>query len=197
MALDKLGLIHTASRAEPNRTDSAWKTNLRYEMEAFALHAEPNQTERVPWLMFVFTRQPILLRNRSNFLGLKCVCTQICLFLVNKRLLHQILPINENTRTSFDILAVQKCQLQWFQFGSGRLGLARLSLQCEWGLKVCMQPEGPATCQQNQGCWCFSSALQQPANRIKVAGAFPQPYSKYWTSTKTPYCTVCFLSTAL
>jgi hypothetical protein len=40
-----LGLIHTASRAEPNETDSAWKTNLRYEMEAFTLHAEPNRTE--------------------------------------------------------------------------------------------------------------------------------------------------------
>jgi hypothetical protein len=26
-------------------------------MEAFTLHAEPNRTERVPWL-FVFTRQP-------------------------------------------------------------------------------------------------------------------------------------------
>jgi len=61
-------LIHTASRAEPsraepNRTDSAWITNLRYEMEAFALHAEPSRTgpiltERVPWLMLVFTRQP-------------------------------------------------------------------------------------------------------------------------------------------
>jgi hypothetical protein len=27
-------------------------------MEAFTLHAEPNRTERVPCLMFVFTRQP-------------------------------------------------------------------------------------------------------------------------------------------
>jgi hypothetical protein len=57
------GLIHTASQAEPSRTDSAWITNLRYEMEAFALHAEPSRTgpsltERVPWLMFLFTRQP-------------------------------------------------------------------------------------------------------------------------------------------
>ena len=33
------------SRAEPNRTDSAWKRNLRYEMAAFALHAEPNRAE--------------------------------------------------------------------------------------------------------------------------------------------------------
>jgi len=40
-----LGLIHTASPAEPNRTDSAWKTNLRYEMEVFTLHTEPNRTE--------------------------------------------------------------------------------------------------------------------------------------------------------
>jgi hypothetical protein len=33
-------------------------------MEAFTLHAEANRTrpsltERVPWLMFVFTRQPM------------------------------------------------------------------------------------------------------------------------------------------
>jgi len=27
-------------------------------MEAFTLHAEPSLTERVPWLMFVLTRQP-------------------------------------------------------------------------------------------------------------------------------------------
>jgi hypothetical protein len=33
------------SRAEQNRTDWAWKTNVRYEMEAFTLHAEPSQTE--------------------------------------------------------------------------------------------------------------------------------------------------------
>jgi len=39
-----LGLIHTAGRAEPNRTVSAWKTNLRYEMEVFTLHAELNRT---------------------------------------------------------------------------------------------------------------------------------------------------------
>ena len=56
-------VIHIASRAVPNRTDSAWETNLRYDMEAFALHAEPNRngpslTELVHWLMFVFTRQP-------------------------------------------------------------------------------------------------------------------------------------------
>ena len=47
--------------------------------------------------------------------------TQKCLFLVNKRLLHQILSINENTCTWFDILAVQKCQLHCFQFRSARL----------------------------------------------------------------------------
>ena len=33
------------SRTEPNRADSAWKRNLRYEMEAFTLHAEPSRTE--------------------------------------------------------------------------------------------------------------------------------------------------------
>ena len=47
--------------------------------------------------------------------------TQKRLFLANKRLLHQILSINENTSTWFDILAVQKCQLHCFQFGSARL----------------------------------------------------------------------------
>ena len=45
-------------QAEPNRTDSAWETNLHNEMEAFTLHAELNRTERVHWPMFVFTRQP-------------------------------------------------------------------------------------------------------------------------------------------
>ena len=60
-------LVHTASRAQPNRTDSAWKTNLRYEMEASTLHAEPNRTEpnraepsltvRAHWPA-AFTRQP-------------------------------------------------------------------------------------------------------------------------------------------
>ena len=49
------------------------------------------------------------------------LCTQKRLFLVYKRLLHQILHINENTCTWFDILAVQKCQLHCFQFGSARL----------------------------------------------------------------------------
>ena len=51
------------------------------------------------------------------------LCTQKRLFLVYKRLLHQILPINENTSTWFDILAVQKCQLHCFQFGSARLAM--------------------------------------------------------------------------
>lgn len=27
------------------RTDSAWKTNLSYEMDVFTLHAEPSGTE--------------------------------------------------------------------------------------------------------------------------------------------------------
>jgi len=52
------------------------------------------------------------------------LCTQKCLFLVNERLLHQILSINENTYTWFDILPVQKCQLHCFQLG-------KLGLQCE------------------------------------------------------------------
>ena len=45
------------------------------------------------------------------------------LFLLKKRLLHQILSINENTRTWFDILVVQKCQLHCFRFGSARLAM--------------------------------------------------------------------------
>jgi hypothetical protein len=28
-------------------------------MDAFTLHAEPSPTERVHWLMFVFTQQPV------------------------------------------------------------------------------------------------------------------------------------------
>jgi len=101
-----LGLIHTVSRTEPNRTG-------------------PSLTERVPWLMFVLlaSRRPILLRNRSNFLRLKCAWTQKRLFLVHKRLLHQILSFNENTCTWFDILAVKKCKMQCFQFGSARLAM--------------------------------------------------------------------------
>ena len=63
------GLIHTARRAEPNRTDSAWKTNLLYKMEAFTLHAEPNRTEHVHWLIFVFIRQP----TTDSVARLKCV----------------------------------------------------------------------------------------------------------------------------
>jgi len=48
------------------------------------------------------------------------LCTQKRLFLVNRRFLHQILSINENTCTWFGILALQKCQLHCFQFGSAR-----------------------------------------------------------------------------
>ena len=51
------------------------------------------------------------------------LCTQKRLFLVNKRLLYQILSVNENTCTWFDILAVQKCQLYCLQFGSARLAM--------------------------------------------------------------------------
>jgi len=40
---DALGVIHNASQAEPNRTDRAWKTNVRYELEAFTLHTEPDR----------------------------------------------------------------------------------------------------------------------------------------------------------
>jgi hypothetical protein len=126
------GSIHTARRTEPDR---AWPSVF------------PD------WCLFLLaSRKRILLRNRSDFLGLKCVCTQKHLFLVSMRLLHQLLSINENTCTWFDILAVQKCQLQCFQFGSARLAMgivtrsarfssvwsrsARLGLQCEWGLWI-------------------------------------------------------------
>jgi hypothetical protein len=91
-------------------------------MEAFTLHTEPSVFPG--WCLFLLaSRRPILLHNRSNFLGMKCVCTQKRLFVVNKRLLHQILSINENTFTWFDNLAVQKCQLQCFQFGSAWLAM--------------------------------------------------------------------------
>jgi len=85
--------------------------------------------------------------NSSKLSRLQLIlCTQKRLFLVNKRLLHQILSINENTCNWFDILALQKCQLHCFQFGlarpamwivtrsarfsSVRSGSARLSSAC-------------------------------------------------------------------
>jgi hypothetical protein len=120
-------------------------------MEAFTLHAEPNLTERDPAcflavrLSLLASRRPILLRNRSYFLGFKCVCTQKRLFRVNKRLLHQILSINENTRTWFDILEVQKCQLQCFQFGSARLAMGMVTLSARFSSArpvVWMRPKG-------------------------------------------------------
>jgi hypothetical protein len=104
------------SHCQPNRTNLAWKTNLRYEMEAFTLptelirlgkqtcvmkwkhsHCQPNRTRPsvFPGCLFLLaSRRPILLRDRSDFLGLKSVCTQKRHFLVNRRLLHQILSIN-------------------------------------------------------------------------------------------------------
>jgi len=38
------------------QTHTALQTTFFYA--SFTLHAEPNRTERVPWLMFVFTHQP-------------------------------------------------------------------------------------------------------------------------------------------
>ena len=35
--------ISLHSHCKPSRTDSAWKTNLLYEMEAFTLHTEPDR----------------------------------------------------------------------------------------------------------------------------------------------------------
>jgi len=62
--------------------------------------------------------------NSPKLLRLQLIlCTQKRLFLVRKRLLHQILSISENTHTWYDILAVQKCQLHCFQFGSARLAM--------------------------------------------------------------------------
>jgi hypothetical protein len=91
--------------------------------------------------------------NSSKLSRLELILyTQKRIFLVTKTLLHPILSLNENTCTGFDILAVQKCQLHTFQFGSARLavwivtrsawfgsvrsGSARLGLQCEWGLRL-------------------------------------------------------------
>jgi len=120
-------------------------------------------------LFLLASRRPILLRNRPNFLGLKCVCTQKRLFLVNKRLLHQILSINENTCTWFDILAVQKCQLQCFQTGSARLAMgivtrsarfssvrsisARLGLACSMNEALC-----PYTYESGSRVWLGSGS---------------------------------------
>jgi hypothetical protein len=68
------------------------------------------------------------LRNSTKLSRLELIlCTHNRLFLVNKRLLHQILSINENTCTWFDILAVQKRQLHCFQFGSARLAIVTRS----------------------------------------------------------------------
>jgi hypothetical protein len=131
-------VLRPHSHCQPNRTEPIRLGKQTYVMKWKHSHctlnrAEPNRTERVAWLMFVFTcqpasqpasRRPILLRSKFNFMGLKCVCTQKRHFLVNKRLLHQILSINENTCTWYDILAVQKCQLRCFQFGSARLAMA-------------------------------------------------------------------------
>jgi hypothetical protein len=59
LCFNRFLLLRAHSHCKPNRTDSAWKTNLRYEMEAFALHTEPNRTG--PSLFTgrcLFTRQP-------------------------------------------------------------------------------------------------------------------------------------------
>ena len=77
---DTFGLIHTASRAKPNRSKSnrsvsAWKTNLLYEMETFTLHAEPSLTERVHWLVFVSHRALIKCRPATLFYA--SICTRI------------------------------------------------------------------------------------------------------------------------
>ena len=86
------------SRTEPKRFGLENKPTFWNGGIYTARRTEPDRPRPsvFPWLMFVFTRQPrpILLRNRSNFLGLKCVFTQKRLLLLNKRLLHQILPIN-------------------------------------------------------------------------------------------------------
>jgi hypothetical protein len=123
------------SRAEPSRTEPnrlGWENKPTLCNESIhTARPEPSRTEPnrawpsvFPGCLFLLASQrPIPLHNRSNFTGLKCVCTQKRPFLVNKRLLHQILSFNENTCTWFDILAVQNCQLQCFQFGSARLAM--------------------------------------------------------------------------
>ena len=120
--------------AEPSRTEPIRLGKQTYAMKWKHSHCtpnrvEPNRTEpdRACSLVDVCFYSPagdrFFLGNMSNFLGLKCVCTQKRLFLVNKRLLHQILSINENTSTLFDTLAVQKCQLQCFQLGAARFAM--------------------------------------------------------------------------
>jgi len=83
------------------------------------------------------SKSPTRLWNSPKLSRLELIlCTQKCLFLLNKRLLHQTLSIIENTCTWFDILTVQKCQLHCFKFGSARLAMwivtrsARFSSAC-------------------------------------------------------------------
>jgi hypothetical protein len=124
--------------AEPSQTEPIRLGKQTNVMKWKHSHCTPSRTEPdrawpsvfPDWCLFLLaTRRPFLLRNRSSFLGLKCVCTQKRLVLVNKRLLRQILSINENTCTWFDILAVQKCQLQC-AFSSGRFGPVQLGSAC-------------------------------------------------------------------
>ena len=72
---DAFGLIHTSSLGEPRRDeqngiDSAYKTNLSYEMGAFTLNTEPRQsgptlTEHVHWL---FVNHKALIKYRPGSL---------------------------------------------------------------------------------------------------------------------------------
>jgi hypothetical protein len=115
-----LGLIPTARQAELIRLGKQ-----TYFMNWKHSHCTPNQAgpSVFPGCLFLLaSRRPILLRNRSNFLGVKCVSTQKRLFLLNKRLLRQILSTNENTCTWFDILTDKK-NVRCNAFSSGRLGL--------------------------------------------------------------------------
>ena len=57
------------SRDEQNGTDSAWKKNLRHDMEAFTDHAEPSRTEFC--LSSLHTSSGILTAY-SNLIAARC-----------------------------------------------------------------------------------------------------------------------------
>ena len=74
-------LLCRLGRDKPSRTGLIRRRKQTYVMKWKHSHctpnpAEPNRTEPVHWLMFVLltSRRPILFRNMSNFLELKCVC---------------------------------------------------------------------------------------------------------------------------
>jgi len=105
------------------------------------------------------------------------LCTQKRLFLVYKRLLHQILSINENTCTWFDILAVQNCQLHCFQFGSARLAMWIVTLSARFSSARSAVWMSPKVCSD----WLpsYIKATRPVLEISKMDGYFPDsPHRK-------------------